>query len=57
MTLAIRHALRTSERATQLLSRFQTAPRLSVVDPIQPAHLTGKVVNVFSMGTLASPFR
>jgi len=29
MTLAIHHALRTSERATQFIGRFQTAPRLS----------------------------
>ncbi len=28
MTLAIHHALRTSERATQLIGKFQTAPRL-----------------------------
>ena len=28
MTLAIHHALRTSERATQFIGRFQTAPRL-----------------------------
>jgi len=29
MTLAIHHALRTSERATQFIGRFQTAPRLT----------------------------
>jgi len=29
MTLAIHHALRTSERATRLLGRFQLAPRLN----------------------------
>ncbi len=39
MTLAIHHALRTSERATratrstQFIGRFQTAPRLRAVNP------------------------
>jgi len=33
MTLAIHHALRTSERATQFIGRFQTARRHAVAMP------------------------
>ena len=45
MTLAIHHALRTSERATQYVGSFQTAPSLrperGFVDALPPSNWMG----------------
>jgi len=55
MTLAIHHALCTSERATQFTGRFQAAPRLVV--EMLPRRWTNmpKVLIIYSRGMVSIP--
>ncbi len=43
MTLAIHHALRTSERATEFIGTFQTAPRLRDSSTVNVRSLASKL--------------
>ncbi len=55
ITLAIHHALRTSERATQFIGRFQTAPRLTRAGTARPKWI-GTVVEAFeTLGYCSHP--